>query len=278
MSSATTAAAADAGLSPQEFYGKELARRREAKGFTQESLAERIFISAQMIAHWEAGRRRPRAEDARRLDEVLGTDGLFYRMRRDLVESRFADHFNAAAELEGEATLIRLHGITLVPGLLQTTEYARAVYRAGSANPDPRAIEKLVDDRIQRASLIREPDGPIVWAMLDEAVIRRQVGSRAVMAEQLQHIADLGRRGRVRVHVLPFDRGAHALLESMLVLLDFSDDPGVAYVEGLRTGRLLDEPGVVDDCRAAYALALGDALSADESMSLLEMTAEEFQR
>ncbi|MFE6778282.1 helix-turn-helix transcriptional regulator [Streptomyces sp. NPDC057702] len=253
-----------------------MARRREAKGFTQERLAGRLLISPQMVAHWEAGRRRPRAVDARRLDEVLETDGLFFRMRRDLVEARFADHFNAAAELEVEASTIRLHGVTLVPGLLQTPKYARAVFRAGRVNPDDHEIEQLVDDRIKRANLISGPDGPVVWALLDEAVIRRRVGGGSVMAEQLRHISGLGRRGRVRVHVLSFDRGAHALLESMLVLMDFPDDPGVAYVEGLRTGRLLDEPVMVDDCQAAYALALGDALSAEQSLVMLERVAEEF--
>ncbi|MFT2015781.1 helix-turn-helix domain-containing protein [Streptomyces sp. 796.1] len=266
----------DEGLSPQEFYGKELARRREAKGFTQESFGERLFVSAKLVSHWESGRRRPRETDAMRIDEVLETDGFFFRMRRDLVESRFADHFKAAAELEGLARTLSFHGSTLIPGFLQTKEYAQAVFLACQVNPDAADIEERVEERIRRADIINEPDGPVVWALLDEAAIRRCVGGAAVMATQLRHIAALGRRGRVRIHILPFSRGAHALLEGMLVLMSFDDAPSVAYVEGLMTGRLLDDPAMVEACASHYALALGDALSAEESLDLLEQVAEEF--
>ncbi|MQS36754.1 helix-turn-helix domain-containing protein [Streptomyces katsurahamanus] len=267
----------DTQRSPQEFYGDELARRRGEAGLTQVQLSEMCVISPQMIAHFEAGRRRPRVDDARRLDQALGTDGFFYRWRLSMDEGRYPDHFAAAAELEALAITLRFYGATLVPGILQTSAYARAVFVAGSANYVPEAIERSVANRIARASILAQAT-PEVWALFDESVIRRTIGGPAVMAEQLRHIADLGRGGRVRVHVLPFDVGAHSLLESMVVLKRFTDAPPVAYVEGLKTGRLLDNPAVVEDCESAYDLALGDALPIAASLALLEEAAKEFER
>ena len=267
----------DRPLTPGEFYGQELQRRREERGLTQAALGEITVMSPQMIAQFEAARRKPRSEDAKRLDQALGTDGFFHRMRGALAASRFADHFAIAAEMEGLATVIKCYGLALVPGLLQIDAYSRAVFRSGTANPAERDVERRVTSRLGRTKVLDDPHSPAMWALLDEHVLRRPVGGPVTMAAQLRHIADLARRGRVRTHVLPFAVGAHALMESMVVLMRFSDAPPLAYVEGLRTGRILDDPAVVDECQSAYDLALGDALSAGDSLALIEDVAEEYE-
>ncbi|ANW18891.1 helix-turn-helix domain-containing protein [Streptomyces clavuligerus] len=261
--------------SPQEFYGDELARRRNKAGYTQAKLGEMCVISPQMIAHFEAGRRRPRPDDAKRLDQILETDGFFHRWRESLDEGRYPDHFAAAAEMESLAQVMRLYGSALIPGILQTPAYARAVFKAANVNYIVDDIERSVKTRIERAKLLKGEAE--VWALLDESALRRPVGGPAVMAQQLRHIAALGRSGRVRVHVLPFSVGAHSMMESMLMLFRFEDAPPIAYVEGLKTGRIIDNPATVDDCEASYALALGDALPLDASLALLEHVAKEFE-
>lgn len=263
--------------SPQEFYGAELQRKREALGLTQVELSEIVIISPQMIAHFESGRRRPRLEDAKRLDQALGTDGFFYRWRKSLDEARFADHFAAAAEMERLATMIRTYGASLIPGNLQTEAYARTVFTAGSANYTAADVERRVTSRIERASLLEDRHSPIVWSLLDESLLRRVVGGPHAMAEQLRHIAQLGRSGRVRVHVLPFAVGAHVLLESMVTLMWFADSAPIAYVEGLQTGQVLDDPALVENCQGAYDLASSDALSSGATLELLETVSEEFE-
>lgn len=265
-------------MSPAEFFGQEIQRRRELMGLTQAKLGEQIVMSAQMIAHFEAARRKPRLDDAKRLDQALCSDGFFSRMRRALDDPRFADHFATAVELEQLATVIKCFAASLVPGLLQTEDYAAAVFRAGTVNPTERDVERFVANRLGRAKILDGHDGPCMWALLDEHVLRRPVGGPATMALQLRHIAGLIRRGRVRTHVVPFSAGAHALLESMLVLMRFADAPPVAYVEGVQTGRVLDDPAVVDKCGSAYDLALGDALSAEDSLALIEEVAETYER
>ena len=268
----------DKPLSALEFYGQELQRRRELKGLTQAALGEKVVISPQMIAHFEAGRRKPHLDDARRLDQALETDGFFTRFRRTLEDTRFADFFAIAAEMESLAIGLKYYGSTLMPGIFQSEEYARAVFVAGAANPTSADVERRVANRRERAKLLDDPLGAIVWTLLDENVVRRRVGGGPAMAAQLRHLATLGHSGRVRVHILPFRVGAHALLESMVTLMRFADSPPLAYVEGLQTGRILDDPAVVDACQGAYDLALSDALSSAESLALLEEAAEKHER
>ncbi|WP_443071660.1 helix-turn-helix domain-containing protein [Streptomyces sp. NBC_01477] len=266
------------GTDPRVMYGEELRIRREAAGLTQLALGEAVILSPSMIAHIEAGRRKPRLDDAKRLDQALGTDGFFVRMRRTLEDARFAHHFATMRELERLATVIQCYGSALIPGLLQTEAYATAVLRAGLPNPAAGNVEQRVAGRLERAQILEDPQKPAMWVLLDEHALRRCVGGPAVMAAQLRHVASCVRRGRLRFHVLPFSAGAHALLESMVVLMWFTDAPPLAYVEGLNTGRVLDDPAVVEACRVSFDLALGDSLSAAQSLALLEEVAEEYER
>ncbi|MFB7711388.1 Scr1 family TA system antitoxin-like transcriptional regulator [Streptomyces sp. NPDC056105] len=257
-------------------YGEELRRRRETAGFTQEELSARAIMSRTHIAHIEAGRRRPSLEDARRLDKVLVTGGVFENFLPTQGEGRVAEHFAEALELERQATVIRTYAPKLVPGMLQTEAYAREVLQSGFPPKTDEERDKLLVTRLDRARILDDFASPVAWYLLDEAVLRRPVGGPAVMCEQLRHIAELGERRRIRVHVLPFSVGYHALLEGIVVLMRFEDLPPVAYVEGLKTGRVLELPSVVDECQAAYDHAMGDALSHRKSLALIRSVAEDY--
>ncbi|MFE3116621.1 helix-turn-helix domain-containing protein [Streptomyces niveus] len=262
--------------SPREKYGEELKLRRIAAGMTQEAVAREMMCSPTLISHYEAGRRLPSPPDAKRLDKVLGTDGFFERWLEDL-DSKFAQFFAAVAELEKQAAEIRLWGLALVPGLLQTGGYARAVFRAYNPNYRTDEIDRRVVNRLERAEILEGTSGPVLWTLLDEAVIRRNVGGPSAMATQLHKLVDLAETGRLRLHVVPFGAGEHALMESSLHLLSFEDAAPVAYVEGLNTGNLMDDPALVSACQAAYDLALSDALSLRESLALVRAVAEEHE-
>ncbi|MFE2075618.1 helix-turn-helix domain-containing protein [Streptomyces misionensis] len=259
---------------PREKYGEELRLRRIAAGLTQEQLSEIIVCSPTLISHYESGRRLPKPDDARRIDLALGTDGFFERWLQDL-ESKCPDHFAAVAELEQQARLIQQFALSLVPGVLQTDDYARALFRAYSPNHTTEELDEAVVIRTKRRRILEGPPRPVVWTLLDEAVLRRCIGGSQVMAEQLRKIAELTEAGRLRLHVLPYGVGAHALLESYLTLMSFEDSAPVAYVEGFLTGNLMDDPALVAASQTAYALALSDALSQQESLALVRAAAEE---
>ncbi|HWM37292.1 MAG TPA: Scr1 family TA system antitoxin-like transcriptional regulator, partial [Streptomyces sp.] len=169
----------------RQKYGEELRRRREAAGHTQESLADEVICSPSMIAHIEAGRRRPQLDDAQRIDKHLGTDGFFERFLPTLDHAQFADHFEEAAEAEQQASVIEEYAVSLVPGILQTEAYARAVFQATEPYLPAEVIDKRVVNRRGRARILDDPTGPRVWAILSENVIRTVVGGPAAMAEQL---------------------------------------------------------------------------------------------
>ncbi|MFI1208899.1 Scr1 family TA system antitoxin-like transcriptional regulator [Streptomyces sp. NPDC020802] len=258
-------------------YGEELRRLREAAGLTQEELSQRAVMSRTHIAHIEAGRRRPDVDDARRLDQVLGSGGFFVRFLPTLDGRKVAEHFAEAAELELQATVIREYASTLVPGFLQTEAYAREVLSSGHPAKSNQERDRLLVTRLERARILDNFDSPQVWMLLGEAVLRQMIGSPAIMCEQLRHIMKLGESRRIRVHVLPFRVGAHAALEGPVKLMWFQDLPPVAYVEGLKSGRVWELPSVVRQCEEVYDHALGDALSHRKSLALIRSVAEDYE-
>ncbi|MFD7337136.1 Scr1 family TA system antitoxin-like transcriptional regulator [Streptomyces violascens] len=266
----------DPSASPRAFLGAELRFAREKSGLTQDELGQPLFVSGSFIGQLESGTRRMHLEYARQIDQILGTNGFFTRNCVAAAKSKYPDHFAEAAEAEAVATTIREYAPLLIPGLLQTEAYARAVFRAYQPTaPDP-VIDDLVTARLDRAHLLADPTTPMLWAVLDEAVLRRVVGGRAVMAEALAHVTDLGLQHRIIVQVLPFDAGGHAVMGGALKLMAFDDAPPLAYFEGPGTGRLEDDPATVTRHELAYDLLGASALSPQQSLALIESVAEDY--
>ncbi|WP_327190152.1 helix-turn-helix transcriptional regulator [Streptomyces xinghaiensis] len=256
-------------------YGDWLRAQREAAGMTQQELADAAIMTRSHISHIEAGRRIPSKDDARRLDKALNTGNVLSNFLPQ-TEMAVADYFEPARLLEQQATIIREFALSYIPGILQTEAYARAVLTSGFPPWSDEECDRHVVTRLERAKVLTDPVKPAVWALLDEAVLRRPIGGPAVMADQITHMARLAESGRVRIHILPLDLGAHPLLLGMLSLMDFEDQPPVAYSEAVSVGRLHDSPSVVDRLRNAYALAMGEALPQRESLTLMRAIAKEF--
>jgi transcriptional regulator with XRE-family HTH domain len=266
----------DPSSSPRALLGAELRHAREKKGLSQEALGQLLFVSGTFVGQLEAGTRRLRRDMARLVDEVLGTEDFFTRNCEAANKSRHPEHFAEAAEAEARATAIREYASMLIPGLLQSPAYARAVCRAYQPTAPEGEIDKLVADRMERARILDDPTKPMLWAVIDDAALRRVTGSREVMAEALRHIAELARRSRVMVQVLPFDAGAHPGMQGCVKLMDFDDAPPQVYLEGIATGRLDDDPATVAQYRLYYELLTASALSPQKSLALVEAMAQDY--
>ncbi|MGC4996420.1 helix-turn-helix domain-containing protein [Streptomyces sp. DT195] len=262
-----------------EFFGTELKRRREDAGLTQADLGARVFVSGGYIGQFEQAIRKPQLDVAQRIDEVLRTDGFFERLWRKLIkDQQFAEYFAHAAELERLATSICEWAPAVVPGLLQTPDYARAIYRAANPLAADEWIEEMVRLRMDRAEILKDATRPLYWAVLHEAVLRMPVGAAAVMAQQLGHIAKGVRSHQVLVQVLPFSAGPHPQMGKMMALKEFDDAPPTIYTEGVLSGNLLDDPAVVKRVRSDYDLLRAAALSPDASLAMIETAAEDYTR
>ncbi|MGA4849658.1 helix-turn-helix domain-containing protein [Streptomyces sp. G5(2025)] len=266
----------DPSSNPRAFLGAELRHARERAGLSQEALGSPLFVSGTFIGQLESGTRRMHLEYARHFDETLGTEDFFTRNCGALAKSKYPDHFAEAAEAEAEATAIREYAPLLIPGLLQTPGYARAVFRAYQPTATEDVIDELVTARLERTLLLDDPTTPLLWTVFDEAVLRRRVGGAAVMAEALLHVAALAQRCRIIVQVLPFTAGAHMSMGGTLKLMKFADAPPLAFVDGLGMGRLEDDPAIVAQHELTYDLVGASALSPQESLALIRSVAEDY--
>ncbi|MCZ4608744.1 helix-turn-helix transcriptional regulator [Streptomyces sp. Lzd4kr] len=262
-----------------EFFGAELKRRRENAGITQVELGSRVFVSGGYIGQFEQAIRKPQRDVAERIDESLQTDGIFERMWRRLInDRRYADYFARAAELERLATKICEFAPALVPGLLQTAEYARAVTLAMNPFAPDEHIGDRVSGRLERQKILKDATRPVYWVVLHEGVLRIPVGGPEVMATQLERGAAMARERTVLVQVLPYAAGAYALMTGSLKLMEFDDAPPTAYTEAVYSGDLLDDPAVVKRAYEAYDLIRAAALSPEASLALVESAAEDYRR
>ncbi|MEV7198928.1 helix-turn-helix domain-containing protein [Streptomyces griseoluteus] len=262
-----------------EFFGTELKRRREEAALTQTELGARVFVSGGYIGQFEQAIRKPQLDVAQRIDQVLQTDGIFERLCRKLIDDpRYAEYFAHAAELERLATSICEWAPAVVPGLLQTPEYATAIYLASNPLATDEWITEMVRLRMDRAEILKDVTRPVYWAVLHENVLRTPVGSGTVMAQQLGHIVSGARARKVMVQVLPFAAGPHPQMGKMMVLKEFDDAPPTIYTEGVLSGNLLDDPAVVKRVRRDYDLLRAAALSPEASLAMIESAAEDYTR
>ncbi|MGV9317811.1 helix-turn-helix domain-containing protein [Streptomyces sp. NPDC003660] len=262
-----------------EFFGTELKRRREKAGFSQAGLGAAVFVSGGYIGQFELAIRKPQLDVAQRIDQVLQTDGIFERLCRELIDDpRYADYFAQVVELERLATLICEFAPTVVPGLLQTKEYARAVTIAANPFKTDEYVDEIVTARLERSLILSDATRPEYWVALHENVLRIPVGGPLAMAGQLDYIAGMMRDRTAIVTVLPHTTGAHAAMNGDLRLMEFEDAPPVAYTETSFSGTLVDVPAVVKRAQRAYDLLRVATLSPEVSLTLIESAAEDFRR
>ncbi|MFY1696597.1 MULTISPECIES: helix-turn-helix domain-containing protein [unclassified Solwaraspora] len=248
------------------LLGAQLRRLRESQGVSREAAGWHIRASESKISRMELGRVGFKERDVTDLLTLYGvTDsrertallGLAREANTPGWWHRYGDvlptWFQSYLGLEAAARMIRSYEVQFVPGLLQTREYARAVVLLGHGRAPADEIERRVELRMERQELLRRAQPPYLWAVIDEAVLRRPIGGADVMREQIQTLIEATKLPNVRLQIVPFDAGGHAAAGGAFTILRFADQdlPDIIYIEQLTSAIYLDKREDVDHYAAA---------------------------
>lgn len=265
---------------------RELRRLREDAGLTPEAAAAQLGWSRSKVSRIETGRTMASRSDVAAVCDLYGVNSaaragliqLAAEVRQRGWWTAYADVFTGSyIGLEDEAALIRQWEVQLVPGLLQTEDYARTVI---SLHRPEEEVQRRVMARMARRTLLGRPDAPQFCAVLDEAAVRRPIGGAKVMLEQLEALVVAARRGNVEIRVLPFVAGEHAGLEGAFTILSFSEeiDPDVAYVEGTAGDIYVESSEQVERCKLIFQRISDAALSPEESLVLISTVKDQLDK
>jgi transcriptional regulator with XRE-family HTH domain len=271
--------------------GQELRRLREQKGMTAEEVAERLLVSQSKISRLENGRRSISQRDVRDLCGVYEVEDqrLVDSLMQMAKDSRQQGWWHAFGDipysvyigLETDAESLRTYEPQIITGLLQTRSYAEALIQGALPETSAADIEKRVQVRIRRQERVTAETNPLrLWVVLDEASLHRVVGSRQIMREQLEHVAEMSLLPHITVQVLPFDVGAHPGINGQYSILEFSDaaDSSVVYIEGVTSDLYLEKAQDVQKYTVMYEHLRAQALNVEQSRRRIEDVAKEYAR
>ena len=269
----------DATRSPMAFLGAELRRARVAAGMSQDQLGRELNFSGDLVGKIETCERTPTPVFAAGCDSVFPhLDGLFTRLM-ELARRWDGPHpqwFRDWVEAEREAVSLRWWEPMMIPGLLQTPDYARALFRAWqSASTTDEEIADLVSARIERQSILNRSRPPELWVVVDETLLHRLVGSRAIMRDQLLHLVDKSCRPSITVQVVPAEIGSHAGLLGAFIVAGFDTAPSILYAETAVEGQTIEKPALVSKAALAFDRLRAEALPRGASRDLIGKVAEE---
>ncbi|MEW2218954.1 helix-turn-helix transcriptional regulator [Streptomyces sp. NPDC006990] len=262
---------ADPKVSTLAYFGTELRIRREEAELSQAELGRRTFCTHSYVSRIESASRVPSEEFAQRCDEVLCTSGLFARLWPVVIEHAYPDWFRPFVDLEKDAVSIWDFENQVIPGLLQTEEYAQALFAAAHLSN----ADELVAARMTRQHILESNERPRLWVVLDENVLRRTVGGPHAMASQLWAVVQAADDPRTIVQIVPFDVGAHASMDGPFAGLSMNEGADVVYIDGRARGYISAAPGEVADYHHAYDLLRADALPPRASVDLIAARAKE---
>ncbi len=263
---------------------RELAARlrgvRTGLGFTLEHVAGEMLCSATKIGEIETASRPASLHDVRDLCRIYGVSeedaAEFMNLARQAREPGWWTQYDDLKlspfiGMEQEAAAITSYAMYFVPPLMQTENYARAIIRGIERKMDPRIVEQRVEARLRRQELLTGENPPRYRALLDEAVLHRKVGGKAVLREQLDRILELASQDLVSMQVIPFSVGAHGSTDSNFDLLEFDDSllADLVFVEGLVSHLYLERPEEIRRYREALDYLHEAALSPRESLALV---------
>jgi transcriptional regulator with XRE-family HTH domain len=265
------------GEDDRSMFAEELIAMRSQRGWTQEETAAKMLVSTSTIANIESGYRAPTPPQAMKADEVFGTPGTFQRHERRMRGIPFSVGFRPFQPHEAAARLIKTFEHTVVPGLFQTRAYAEAITETYPETTAEVAKER-VDGRMERQAVLsrEDPPPPRVHAILDEQVLHRNVGGPAVMAEQMEHLAELAAMPRISIQVIPADR-PHAGLLGAFVVAETDQAPAIVYLDSTLDGQVVESAEVAEAIDVVFRALQMEALTGSASLTKIKEAAQRWK-
>ncbi|MFY1655123.1 helix-turn-helix domain-containing protein [Solwaraspora sp. WMMB762] len=253
-------------MSASEYLIEDLRRVREMLGLTQEAWGERLHFSASHVGAVERGERPALPDYLGAVDRAHGT--AFMKFYREFIRGEWTPvWYRPFVEYEGRAKLLRIFQPMVMPGLLQTEAYARALLQA--LNTKPEELEPTLAARLDRQEIVtRATNACRLVVVLDEIVLRRSVGGPEVMRDQLKAIADANQRQNVQVHIVPFTTGGYPGVLGPMVLATV-DGRTVGFLEGHLEGRLIEATDATEALEEDWETIRGYALPGQQSHEMI---------
>ncbi|WP_059009951.1 helix-turn-helix domain-containing protein [Streptomyces specialis] len=251
------------------YFGCEVREARLHAKLTQKELADETHYQPPYISKVENGLLLGSVQFAAACDRVFNTSGFFARMRERISRREHPSWFEPYVHLEAEAERLLDYSANLVLGLLQTADYAYAIYRTSHPTASEEWVNRKVEARLRRHEILTREAPPLLWVILDESCLRRHIGGRDVMRAQLGHLLGEAESPHITFQVLPFSTGAPPAAESF-TLMTFADEPSLLWEESWTGGHVVDSTPSVQAASAIYDRLRADALSPDDSLAFIK--------
>ncbi|MCZ9346363.1 helix-turn-helix transcriptional regulator [Streptomyces sp. TRM76130] len=250
---------------------RQLKLWRESAGFTQPEFGAAIGYGEELVSSVERMRRIPRPEYLDAADEVLNAGGKIAALKKDLADVRYPKKVRDVKRLEAEAVEICSYNNSVIDGLLQTEEYARAVFSSRRPPLTEEELERQLTARLARQDLLGSPSAkPLFNFVMCEATLRRLIGGKMVMREQLERLLEVARLRNVDLQILPLECGENSGIGGSFRLLKLKDGSTVGLVEAPLTNRVLSAPRDTTILDVRYGSIRAQALTPRESLALIE--------
>ncbi|MFE9642133.1 helix-turn-helix domain-containing protein [Nocardiopsis alba] len=251
-------------------WGTELKKIRTVKDITQAQLGAHINVSDGLISGFENGTHWPSADKVVKIDAFLEANNALWDLWESLTNGQaYPRWLSGLVDAEKAATRIRTYEPLVVPGLVQTKQYATALVRASNPLASPEKVSETVSGRLMRQELWDSLEPPQMLSVINESVLLTPTGGAEVMVGQLKRLIELVESHRLGVQIIPMSTRFHPGSTGSFVLMSFSDRPDALYVEDAFTGRIIHEEGTVGQAQELFGFLQSAALSLDMSLQRL---------
>ncbi|MFB7554462.1 helix-turn-helix domain-containing protein [Streptomyces brevispora] len=263
--------AAEPGSGFLRCFGRQMKLLREAAGLTQTELGAIVGYGEAQIAAVEQGRRIPKPEMVDAVDLAVGGRGVLVAMKGEVERARYPSFFREFVRLEAEAVELHAYDAQVVNGLLQSEEYARAVFAMRRPLLDEDTIAQRVAARLNRQKLLARRPTPLLSFVIEESVVRRPLGGPQVLRSQLEQLLIVGHQRNVEIQIMPNQRDEHAGLVGSFTLLLARNQRRMGYVEAHFQGVVHSDPAQVQMLESTYGVLRAQAMTPKESLAWIEM-------